>query len=95
MVPPIRSYLLEVDKRLINKDLPATNSFDDTTIRKIRSVLYAIANSSEVNVSALSRDQEIDRAVLTTVLDGLEKASVLQRVYPYAQHGSQTTKPSK
>ena len=80
---------------IINKDIRATGSFDNTTIDKIRPIIYAIANSPIVSVNNISTDHGIDRAVLTAVLYSLEKSSVLLRVHPYASPGKQVGKPSK
>ena len=91
----IYQQIAQILTTIINKDLPALGNFDITTIKKVSPLLYGLANSSIVNVSALGREYEIDRTVLTALLEALEKASVVQRIYPYAQHQAQTTKPSK
>ncbi len=79
---------------IVNKDITAFGNFDGPTIRKVRPILYGLAGSSIVSMSALSREYEIDRTVLTALFDALEKASVIQRIYPHAQHMAQTAKPS-
>jgi len=91
----IYQQISQILSTIIKKDIPVANSYDKTTIDKIGPILYAIANSSTVSIHGLHTRHDIDRSVLTSILDTLEKASVLQRVYPYAQPSTQTTKPSK
>lgn len=91
----IYQQIAQILSTIINKDIRATGNFDNVTIAKIRPILYAIANSSTISINKISNDHTIDRTVLSRVLVALEKSSVLQRVYPYAQHSKQTTKPSK
>jgi predicted AAA+ superfamily ATPase len=80
---------------IINKDFRATYDFSNDTLRKIRLILRNIANSSTVSMKSLADTYDIDRTILAKVIDAMEKASVLQRIYPHAMLGKQSTKPSK
>ncbi len=91
----IYQQIAQIITTIANKDLRALGNFDFPTIKKVSPLLYTLASSSTTNISALSRHHGIDRTVLTNLMDALEKASLIQRIYPYAQHQAQTTKPSK
>ncbi|HSX29078.1 MAG TPA: AAA family ATPase [Candidatus Saccharimonadales bacterium] len=91
----IYQQIAQIITTIINKDIASLGNFDSATIRKINPILYTLANTSIASVNNMSSVHSIDRGVLTFVLEALEKASVVQRVYPYAQHEAQTTRPSK
>lgn len=91
----IYQQIAQIITTIVNKDIASLGSFDNATIKKVNPILYTLANTSIASVNNMASVHSIDRAVLTSVLDALEKASVLQRVYPYAQHKAQTTRPSK
>lgn len=91
----IYQQIAQIITTIVNKDIASLGSFDNATIKKVNPILYTLANTSIASVNNMASVHSMDRAVLTSVLDALEKASVLQRVYPYAQHKAQTTRPSK
>lgn len=91
----VYQQIAQIVTTIINKDIASLGSFDNVTIKKINPILYTLANTSVASVNNLSSVHSIDRTVLTSALEALEKASVLQRIYPYAQHKAQTTRPSK
>lgn len=91
----VYQQIAQIITTIVNKDIASLGSFDNVTIKKVIPILYTLANTSTTSVSNMASVHSIDRTVLTSVLDALEKASVLQRVYPYAQHKAQTTRPSK
>lgn len=91
----IYQQIMQTIAIIVNKDIASSKKFDYSTVQKINRILYHIASMSSVSVNKVSSVHGIDRSVLMSVFEALEFASVLQRVYPYAQHKTQTTKPSK
>ena len=82
--------------RVVERDLPELGKFDTDTLAAIKNILLLVAGSSEVSVTNLSQTLNgISLVTLTTVLETLEKAEMLIRVYPYGSTYKKVRKPSK
>ncbi len=82
--------------RIIHSDLPMVK-FHPDTVWIIPWVLYALADMDSCNVTKMAEKFSISRPKMWDILDALEWAELLKRIYPYASHLSQATsrKPSK
>ena len=82
--------------RIIHSDLPMIK-FHPDTISSIPWILYALADMDSCNVSKMAEKFWINRQKMSSILDALEWAELLRRIYPYASHLTQVTskKPSK
>ncbi|MBD3365966.1 AAA family ATPase [candidate division WWE3 bacterium] len=83
--------------RVIERDLPELGKFDTSTLSSVRNVLLLLAGSTEVSITNLSNNLAGMSAVtLRNVLEALEKAELLIRVYPYGSSSyKKVRKPSK
>ena len=82
--------------RLVEKDLPELGKFDTTTLSAIKNILLLTAGSSEISVTNLANTiTGISIVTLINVLEVLEKAEILIRVYPYGSVYKKVRKPSK
>lgn len=82
--------------RVVEKDLPELGKFDTTTLATIKNILLLIAGSGEVSITNLAKTLKgISLVTLINVLETLEKAEVLIRVYPYGSTYKKVRKPSK
>lgn len=83
-------------ERVVEKDLSELGKFDNTTLATIKNILLLIAGSGEVSITNLSRIlRGISIVTLANVLETLEKAEILIRVYPYGSIYKKVRKPSK
>jgi len=82
--------------RVVECDLPELGKFDNATLAAIKNILLMIAGSGEVSITSLAKGlQGISLVTLVNVLEALEKAEVLIRVYPYGSTYKKVRKPSK
>lgn len=82
--------------RVVERDLPSLGKFDTATLTASKNILLLIAGSSEVSVTNLSQTlKSISLVTLINVLETLEKAEMLIRVYPYGSTYKKVRKPSK
>ncbi|EKD62076.1 MAG: hypothetical protein ACD_52C00313G0001 [uncultured bacterium] len=82
--------------RVVERDLPELGKFDTNTLAMIKNILLLIAGSGEVSVTNLSQILKgISIITLINVLETLEKAEMLIRVYPYGSTYKKVRKPSK
>ncbi len=82
--------------RVVERDLPELGKFDTATLAAIKNILLLVAGSSEVSVTNLSNTlRGISLVTLINVLETLEKAEMLIRVYPYGSVYKKVRKPSK
>lgn len=82
--------------RVVERDLPELGKFDAATLATIKNILLLIAGSGEVSVTNLSHILKgISIVTLINVLETLEKAEMLIRVYPYGSIYKKVRKPSK
>jgi uncharacterized protein len=82
--------------RVVERDLPELGKFDSATLAAIKNVLLMIAGSSEVSVTSLAKGlNSVSLVTLVNVLESLEKAEILIRVYPYGSTYKKVRKPSK
>jgi predicted AAA+ superfamily ATPase len=82
--------------RIIHSDLPMVK-FHPDTVSIIPAILYALADMDSCNVSKMVQKFDLSRPKIEAVLDALEGAELLRRVYPHGSHLNQVTirKPSK
>lgn len=93
-----RTHVLihELIDKVIEKDLFEMGKFDAATIERAKSILLMVAASSEISVNKIAgaiKDMAIN--TLADVLQAMEKAEMLIRVYPYGSAYRQVRKPSK
>lgn len=82
--------------RVVEKDLPELGKFDTATLAAIKNILLLVAGSGEVSVTNLAQILKgISLVTLINVLETLEKAEMLIRVYPYGSTYKKVRKPSK
>jgi len=82
--------------RVVERDLPELGKFDTNTLAMIKNILLLISGSGEVSVTNLSKIlRGISIVTLINVLETLEKAEMLIRVYPYGSTYKKVRKPSK
>ena len=82
--------------RVVERDLPDLGKFDTATLAAIKNILLLVAGSGEVSVTGLSQTLKgISLVTLVSVLETLEKAEMLIRVYPYGSTYKKVRKPSK
>lgn len=82
--------------RVVERDLPELGKFDTATLSVIKNILLLVAGSGEVSVTNLAQILKgISIVTLINVLETLEKAEVLIRVYPYGSTYKKVRKPSK
>lgn len=82
--------------RIVERDLPELGKFDTNTLAMIKNILLLIAGSGEVSITNLSQILKgISIITLINVLETLEKAEMLIRVYPYGSTYKKVRKPSK
>jgi len=82
--------------RVVEKDLPELGKFDRDTLSIIKNILLLISGSGEVSVTNLANTLEgISSVTLINVLEALEKAEMLIRVYPYGSTYKKVRRPSK
>jgi uncharacterized protein len=85
----------QIDK-VVEKDLPELGKFDTNTLSMIKNILLLVSGSSEVSVTSLANTLKgISTVTLMNVLEALEKAEMLIRVYPYGSTYKKVRKPSK
>src|SRR3989339_636594 len=82
--------------RVVERDLPDLGKFDTATLAAIKNILLLVAGSGEVSVTSLSQTLKgISLVTLVSVLETLEKAEMLIRVYPYGSTYKKVRNPSK
>jgi len=82
--------------RLVERDLPELGKFDTDTLAMIKNILLLVSGSGEVSVTNLANTLKgISTVTLVNVLETLEKAEMLIRVYPYGSTYKKVRKPSK
>ena len=82
--------------RIIERDIPQIKKFDGDTLRQIPKVLFAIASSDEISyetISSLMQGMNVNTVV--SVMDVLQKAELVLRIYPYGSVYSKVRKSSK
>ena len=85
----------QIDK-VVEKDLSELGKFDTDTLAMIKNILLLVSGSSEVSVTSLANTLKgISTVTLVNVLQTLEKAEMLIRVYPYGSTYKKVRKPSK
>ncbi|OQX51033.1 hypothetical protein B5M47_02315 [candidate division CPR3 bacterium 4484_211] len=85
----------QIDK-IVEKDLPELGKFDSNTLAMIKNILLLVSGSSELSITSLANTlKSISMVTLINVLEALEKAEMLIRVYPYGSTYKKVRKPSK
>jgi len=85
----------QIDK-IVEKDLPELGKFDTNTLAMIKNILLLVSGSDELSITNLSNTLKgLSMVTLINVLEALEKAEMLIRVYPYGSTYKKVRKPSK
>jgi len=93
-----RTHVLthELIDKVIEKDLFEMGKFNVATIERAKSILLMVATSSEISINKIAGSiKNMAVNTLTDVLQAMEKAEMLIRVYPYGSAYRQVRKPSK
>lgn len=82
--------------RVVERDLPELGKFDVATLSSIKNILLMVAGSTEVSLNSMAKTlRGISLITLVNVLESLERAEMLIRVYPYGSVYKKVRKPSK
>lgn len=82
--------------RVVEKDLPELSKFDTDTLAMVKNILLLVSGSNEVSVTTMANTlKSISTITLISVLETLERAEMLIRVYPYGSTYKKVRKPSK
>ncbi len=76
--------------RIIHSDLPMVK-FHPDTVSSIPGILYALADMDSCNVTKMAEKFNMSRSKMSEILDALEWAELLRRIYPYGSHLNQVT----
>lgn len=94
--PQIYQMSNGVIDRIVERDIPQIKKFDRDTLRQIPKVLFAMAGADEVSyktISSLMQGMNVNTVV--SVMDVLQKAELVLRIYPYGSVYSKVRKSSK
>jgi uncharacterized protein len=82
--------------KIIHSDL-SMSKFSSDTVTTIPSILYALSDMDSCNVTKMAEKMGMSRQKLESILETLESAELLRRIYPQGSHLNQviTKKPSK
>lgn len=81
--------------RIINLDIKGSANFSSEVLNKIPQLLYTIAEADNTNIESLSKTLQLSRPTISEILETLEQAAAIHRVYPYGSHAAQARKSSK
>ncbi len=93
----IRNQILELLKRIINNDVPKFDSEKNEHILQAYSekILFRLAASDEINPDTLSQAIGIKKDHINTLLVALEKAELLNVLFPYGGVDTRLVKNKK
>lgn len=82
--------------RILIKDLPVFR-FHPETVSMIPNMLFEIAHMDHCNVKRMALKFGLSRSKMSEILDALESAELLRRIYPHGPYASEVVsrKPSK
>lgn len=81
--------------KVISADITETTRLTPETVLKIRGALLMLASNDETVATNMARSLEMKPGTLFTVLEALERAEIVLRVFPYGSTESKVRKPSK
>jgi len=81
--------------KIISTDIAETTRLSPETVSKIRGALLMLASNDETVTTNMARSLEMKSSTLFTVLESLERAEIILRVFPYGSTESKVRKPSK
>ncbi len=81
--------------KVISADITETTRLSPETVSKIRSALLLLASNDETVATNMSDSLGLKYGTLVTVLEALERAEIVLRVFPYGSTESKVRKPSK
>ena len=81
--------------KVISADITETTRLSPETVSKIRSTLLLLASNDETVATNMSDSLGLKYGTLVTVLEALERAEIVLRVFPYGSTESKVRKPSK
>lgn len=82
--------------RIVERDIPRIKKFDRDTLSQIPKMLFAIAGANEISyetISGLMHGMNVNTVV--SVMDVLQKAELVLRIFPYGSVYSKVRKSSK
>ena len=77
------------------KDIPQLGKFENSTIEKVGSVLYALSSSDIAGLNKLGKTLGLAENTLRDLFNVFERSELLIKVSPYASNLGQVKKPSK
>lgn len=91
------SKLNQVIEKVITEDIVASKSIKLSTVLILKKLLWLIATSTCLvpNVDNISKDLQVTREVIYHGFDYLERAGLIQNVFPYAHGLKLVRKPGK
>jgi len=90
----INDSIIELFKRVITEDIPQIVHFN-TNSTNIEKILYRLAGSDEINVASLSNVLGIRKDEITEIVEILDKAEMLNLLFPFGGIDSRITKNRK
>jgi len=81
--------------KVISADIAETTKLAPETISKIRSALFMLASNDETVATKMAVNLQMEANTLFAVLEALERAEIVLRVFPYGSTESKVRKPSK
>ena len=81
--------------KVISADITEMTRLTPETVSKIRGALFMLASNDETVATNMARSLEMKPSTLFTVLEALERAEIVLRVFPYGSTESKVRKPSK
>lgn len=86
---------LEMERRIIERDLAGIVPMDEATKSKVYRLIHTLALSDRSSLESLSRDLELSKPTLIAVVAALERAGLLLRVRPFGSQATRNRKTSK
>jgi len=91
----VYSRILDIENRVITKDLPSLGRFNMETLSKAQNLLTLLALSDRLSHESLARDLGINKITLANIIKALEMADIIYRIRPYGSEATRLRKTPK
>jgi predicted AAA+ superfamily ATPase len=85
----IYDQVIKTIDEIISKDIPKIGKFTPDVVAKIPEILYLLSTSDSISIRKISERVSISTQVISTLLDTIEKADLIVKLYPYGSHFKQ------
>src|SRR3989344_1141424 len=86
---------MDVLDKVISADITDTTRLTPETVSKIRGALLILASNDETVATNMARSLEMRASTLLSVLEALERAEIVLRIFPFGSTERKIRKPSK